>query len=43
MVKAASPEAIVTWVSTSMTPTPWKATVRTRATMPHRRFSLCRE
>jgi hypothetical protein len=34
MVKAGSPEAIVTWVSTSMTSTPWNATVRTFATIP---------
>jgi hypothetical protein len=32
-VKAGSPEAIVTWVSTSMTSTPRNATVRTRATI----------
>jgi hypothetical protein len=32
-VKAGNPEAIVTCVSTSMTSTPWNATVRTRATM----------
>ena len=29
--QAGSPEAIVTWVSTSMTSTPWNATVRTLA------------
>ena len=34
-VKAGSPEAIVTWASTSITSTPWNATVRTLATMPH--------
>ncbi len=32
-VNAGNPEAIVTWVSTSMTSTPWNATVRTRATI----------
>jgi hypothetical protein len=32
-VNAGKPEAIVTWVSTSMTSTPWNATVRTRATI----------
>ena len=33
IVKAGSPAAIVTWVSTSTTSTPRNATVRTRATM----------
>jgi hypothetical protein len=32
-LNAGSPEAIVTWVSTSMTSTPLNATVRTRATI----------
>src|SRR5712672_593813 len=32
--KSPETEAIVTWVSTSMTSTPWNATVRTFATIP---------
>ena len=35
MVKAGSPEAIVTCASTSTAAIPWNATVRTRATTLH--------